>query len=77
MNGINDLFAMFGGKHQELQNQCIADPDCTVEQAKDVLLAALGKAATPSNKNEQPHIYAGNGNFVGDGIRQALMARAG
>ncbi|MER2407997.1 Clp protease ClpP, partial [Klebsiella pneumoniae] len=58
-------------------NQCIADPDCTVEQAKDVLLAALGKAATPSNKNEQPHIYAGNGNFVGDGIRQALMARAG
>ena len=77
VNGINDLFAMFGGKHQELQNQCIADPDCTVEQAKDVLLAALGKAATPSNKNEQPHIYAGNGNFVGDGIRQALMARAG
>ncbi|WP_334683014.1 ClpP-like prohead protease/major capsid protein fusion protein, partial [Klebsiella pneumoniae] len=77
VNGINDLFAMFGGKHQELQNQCIADPDCTVEQAKDVLLAALGKAATPSNKSEQPHIYAGNGNFVGDGIRQALMARAG
>lgn len=77
VNGINDLFAMFGGKHQELQNQCIADPDCTVEQAKDVLLAALGKTATPSNKNEQAHIYAGNGNFVGDGIRQALMARAG
>lgn len=77
VNGINDLFAMFGGKHQELQNQCIADPDCTVEQAKDVLLAALGKAATPSNKSEQPHIYAGNGNFVSDGIRQALMARAG
>lgn len=77
VNGINDLFAMFGGKHQELQNQCIADPDCTVEQAKDVLLAALGKAATSSNKSEQPHIYAGNGNFVGDGIRQALMARAG
>ncbi len=77
VNGINDLFAMFGGKHQDLQNQCIADPDCTVEQAKDVLLAALGKVATPSNKSDQPHIYAGNGNFVGDGIRQALMARAG
>ncbi|WP_366509398.1 ClpP-like prohead protease/major capsid protein fusion protein [uncultured Pluralibacter sp.] len=77
VTGINDLFAMFGGKHQDLQNQCIADPDCTVDQAKDVLLAALGKTATPSNKAPQAHVYAGNGNFVGDGIRQALMARAG
>ncbi|HGT7983772.1 TPA: Clp protease ClpP, partial [Escherichia coli] len=33
--------------------------------------------STPSNKNTPAHIYAGNGNFVGDGIRQALMARAG
>ncbi|WP_218073165.1 ClpP-like prohead protease/major capsid protein fusion protein, partial [Escherichia coli] len=32
---------------------------------------------SPSNKNTPAHIYAGNGNFVGDGIRQALMARAG
>lgn len=43
VNGINDLFAMFGGKHHELQNKCIADPECTVAQAKDELLAALGK----------------------------------
>ncbi|MDF3830240.1 Clp protease ClpP [Pseudocitrobacter sp. 2023EL-00150] len=77
VNGINDLFAMFGGKHSELQNTCIADPECSVEQAKDALLAALGKTATPSNKTTDAHIYAGNGNFTGDGIRQALMARAG
>jgi hypothetical protein len=42
-----------------------------------LLLAELGKTATPSNKTTQPHIHAGNGNFVADGIRQALMARAG
>jgi ATP-dependent Clp endopeptidase proteolytic subunit ClpP len=81
VNGINDLFAMFGGKHQELQGQCVADVECSVEQAKDKLLAELGKSATPSNKatqtQTQAHVYAGNGNFVGDGIRQALMARAG
>lgn len=77
VNAINDLFAMFGGKHHELQNKCIADPECTVAQAKDDLLAALGKNATPSNKTNDAHIYAGNGNFVGDGVRQALMARAG
>jgi len=77
VNAINDLFAMFGGKHHELQNKCIADLECTVAQAKDDLLAALGKTATPSNKTNDAHIYAGNGNFVGDGVRQALMARAG
>ena len=37
----------------------------------------MGKEYSPSNKNTPAHIYAGNGNFVGDGIRQALMARAG
>lgn len=77
VNGINDLFAMFGGKHQELQASCVADLDCSVDQAKDKLLAELGKNSTPSNKNTNTHIYAGNGNFVGDGIRQAIMARAG
>ncbi|CAI8703362.1 ClpP-like prohead protease/major capsid protein fusion protein [Kosakonia quasisacchari] len=77
VNGIGDLFAMFGGKHQELQARCVADPECSIDQAKDLLLAELGKTSTPSNKTTPAHIYAGNGNFCGDGIRQALMARAG
>lgn len=77
VTGINNLFAMFGGKHQELLSTCVADPECSVDQAKDQLLTALGKESTPSNKNGNAHIHAGNGNFVGDGIRQALMARAG
>ncbi|UXE39621.1 Clp protease ClpP [Raoultella ornithinolytica] len=77
VNGINNLFAMFGGKHSDLQAQCVADIDCSVDQAKDKLLALLGKDASPSAKNTPSHIHAGNGNFVADGIRQALMARAG
>lgn len=77
VSGIQDVFAMFGGKHLELQAACISDVECSVAMAKDKLLAELGKDATPSNKNNQPHIYAGNGNIVGDGIRQALMFRAG
>lgn len=78
VTGIKDLFAMFGGRHQELQATCIEDIDCTVEQAKDKLLVMLGKDASPSNKNgNNAHIHASNGNFTGDGIRQALMARAG
>ncbi|WP_215422586.1 ClpP-like prohead protease/major capsid protein fusion protein [Escherichia coli] len=75
--GINDLFAMFGGRYQTLQAQCLADPECSLEQAREKLLNEMGRESTPSNKNTPAHIYAGNGNFVGDGIRQALMARAG
>jgi hypothetical protein len=70
VSGIQDVFAMFG-KHQELQAACISDVECTVAMAKDKLLAELGKDTTPSNKNNQPHIYAGNGNIVGDGIRKS------
>ncbi|MDR9934854.1 Clp protease ClpP, partial [Enterobacter cloacae subsp. dissolvens] len=77
VNAIGDLFDMFGNKHMDMQNQCVADPECSVDKAKDVLLAELGKTATPSNKSTQPHIHAGTGNFFADGIRQALMARAG
>lgn len=76
ITGIKDLFASFGGRYQELQAECVEDIECSVEQAKDKLLAMLGKDTTPSNKTGA-HIHAGNGNFVGDGIRQALMFRAG
>lgn len=63
--------------YQTLQAQCLADPECSLEQAREKLLNEMGRESTPSNKNTPAHIYAGNGNFVGDGIRQALMARAG
>ncbi|EOG8328370.1 MAG: Clp protease ClpP [Klebsiella sp.] len=77
INGIKDLFAMFGGKHDSLKMQCLEDVDCTPEKAKDMLLTALGKIATPSNKSTGAHIYAGNGNITGDAILQGLYARLG
>ncbi|MEQ4883960.1 ClpP-like prohead protease/major capsid protein fusion protein [Escherichia coli] len=77
VSGINELFGMFGGRYQTLQASCLSDPECSLEQAREKLLNEMGKEFSPSNKNTPSHIYAGNGNFVGDGIRQALMARAG
>ena len=74
---LTDLFGMFGDKYNALQAACIADPMCTIELAREKLLTQMGKDSTPSNKSATPHIYAGNGNFTGDGIRQAIMARAG
>lgn len=78
MNGIKDLFAMFGGKHNDIMVECLTDIHCTVEQAKDKLLNLLGKEATPTNTvNYGAHLYAHNGNLVGDSVRAALMHRAG
>lgn len=77
VSGINELFGMFGGRYQTLQASCLSEPECSLEQAREKLLNEMGKEFSPSNKNTPAHIYAGNGNFVGDGIRQALMARAG
>lgn len=78
MNGIKDLFAMFGGKHDALMMECVLDVNCSAEQAKDKLLTMLGKEATPTNTvNYGAHIHANNGNLVGDSVRASLMARAG
>jgi hypothetical protein len=67
---------MFGGRFTELQAECVEDVECSLEGARVKLLAKMAEGVTPSNKNVD-HIHAGNGNFTGDGIRQALMARAG
>lgn len=74
---LSELFGMFGDKYNALQATCIADPTCTVELAREKLLTHMGNESTPSNKSAALHIYAGNGNFTGDGIRQAIMARVG
>ncbi|AMG69494.1 ClpP-like prohead protease/major capsid protein fusion protein [Morganella morganii] len=76
LNGIKDLFAMFGGKHNELMVDCVTDTQCSLEDARAKLLEKLGAESSPSNKNNA-HIYAGNGNFTGDGIRASVMTRAG
>ena len=83
INGIKELFAMFGNRHAALMAKCIEDAACSVDQAKDKLLVEMGKGLTPINQLNGPqnrhnaHIYAGNGNFTGDSIRQALNARLG
>lgn len=76
LNGIKDLFAMFGGKHNDLMVDCVTDTQCSLEGARAKLLEKLGTESAPSNKNNA-HIHAGNGNFTGDGIRASVMTRAG
>ena len=61
--GLQHLFAMFGGKHDALKMQCLEDADCTPDKAKDLLLAEIGRNATPSNKNSFSHQYYTLGYF--------------
>lgn len=71
---IKVVFAPFGSAHSDLLVECLGDLSITAEQAKDKLLAKLGANTTPS---AAPTAYAGNGNIVGDSVKQSLLARAG
>ncbi len=78
LNGIKDLFAMFGGCHNELMITCLADANCSVEKAREQLLNTIAQQQNPEPSNkDNAHIYAGNGNIVGDSVRASVMARAG
>jgi ATP-dependent Clp endopeptidase proteolytic subunit ClpP len=79
LNGIGELFSPFNGKYDQVKMQCLSDASCGVENAREILLNEMGKESTPSNKwgSDANHIYAGNGNITGDGIRQGLYARLG
>lgn len=73
---IKAVFAPFGSTHDALLVECLGDLSITAEQAKDKLLAKLGAGTTPSaTATATP--YAGNGNIVGDSVKQSLLARAG
>lgn len=72
--GISALFQPFAAAQGDLLQQCLGDMNVTVEQAQAKLLAKLGEGATPT---PSAHIYAGNGNVVGDSVRNSVEARIG
>ncbi len=54
MSGINDLFAMFGGRYQTLQAQCVADPDCSLEMARERQLNEWARSPRRPTKIHRP-----------------------
>ncbi|EKH4491086.1 Clp protease ClpP [Escherichia coli] len=80
LNGIRELFDTFNGKYNDLAINCLADAGCSVEEARERLLLAMGKESTPTNKNTPANLYyayTDNGNITGDAMRQGLNARLG
>ncbi|EGL2634182.1 Clp protease ClpP, partial [Salmonella enterica] len=85
ITGIQNVFSLSGDRYASLMAECIADVDCSLEMAKDRLLAEMAKGITPTNQLNGPQnraefhaeMYTGNGNITGDAVRAAVMARAG
>jgi hypothetical protein len=76
-----DIQAAFGGfaaAHGDLLATCLGDMNCTADSARQQLLAKLGAGTTPSAPQApRAHIFADNGNIVGDSVRASISARLG
>lgn len=72
--GISALFQPFAA-HTELLQECLGDMNTSVAQAQAKLLAKLGADTTPTAPAAV--IHAGNGNLVGDSVRNSVEARIG
>ncbi|ELI7109622.1 Clp protease ClpP [Salmonella enterica] len=70
---VTAVFANFPA-FAALQNSCLADTSCTDTVARQRLLDELAQGAAPAGG---AHIFAGNGNLVGDSIKNIIMSRAG
>ncbi|HEJ5787332.1 TPA: ClpP-like prohead protease/major capsid protein fusion protein [Pseudomonas aeruginosa] len=80
--GIRAVFQPFAVSHGEMLNEVLLDSSVTIEQAQAKLLSSLASGATPSagpsgSQGANSHVYAGNGNLVGDSVRASVLARAG
>lgn len=70
------VFSAFGSTYATLQQECLNDMAIDEQAAKDKLLKALGSGTTPTAPpRPDAHIHSGNGNIVGDGLRNSLAAR--
>ena len=77
-NAVAAVFTSFAGQTgiTELQAACLTDPCCDASGAQQRLLAKLAEGNQPIGGGFA-HIHAGNGNIVGDSVRNVVMARAG
>lgn len=72
VSAVFDAFPAFAA----LKAECVSDQACNADTARNKLLSALASGTTPL-AGQNAHIYAGNGNLVGDSVRASIMARAG
>ena len=76
--GIKTAFGAFSAQHSNLLATCIEDMDCTVEKARETLLAKLGENTQPQQGGFNANLsHAGNGAIVKESMVAAVKARGG
>lgn len=73
---ISAAFAPFASTQADLLQACLNDMNITAAQAEKKLLAKLGESTTPT-ADPMAHINVGNGNLIGDSVRNCVEARTG
>lgn len=74
-DAVRAVFQAFP-QHNTLRDTLLDDMSVTAEAAREQLLAKLGAQTEPTAGLRTDHgLHAGNGNIVGDGIRNAIAAR--
>ena len=76
--GIRTAFGSFASDHSELLATCIEDMDCSVDKARESLLAKIGEGSTPQAGGfTSAFAHAGNGAIVKESMVAAVKSRAG
>jgi ATP-dependent protease ClpP protease subunit/phage major head subunit gpT-like protein len=75
--GIRTAFGSFAEKHSGMLTGCIEDMECTVEKAREQLLAKLGEKAEPSFGGFTANLAnVSNGSIVKESMVAAIKGRA-
>lgn len=76
--GIRTAFGSFASDHGDLLATCIEDMDCSVDKARESLLAKIGEGSTPQTGGfTSAFAHAGNGAIVKESMVAAVKSRAG
>jgi ATP-dependent Clp endopeptidase proteolytic subunit ClpP len=75
---IKSAFGNFTETHSTLLASCVDDMECTVEKAREQLLAKIGEGSKPQAYGDTQHLqHASNGAIVKESMVAAVKARAG
>lgn len=75
--GIKDAFGKFAEQHAALLAECLDDVECSVDQAREKLLAKVGEGAVPVSGALSVTVGTDAREKFVEGASRALMARAG
>jgi len=76
--GIRAAFGTFASAHSDLLAACVEDNECSIDKARESLLAKIGEGTKPQEGGFSANLaHAGNGQIVKESMVAAIKSRAG